>query len=28
MLIVCPHCATLNRVPDDRLKDAPVCGQC
>ena len=28
MLIVCPHCATLNRVPDDRLNDAPVCGQC
>ncbi len=28
MLIVCPHCATLNRVPDDRLHDAPVCGQC
>lgn len=28
MLIVCPHCATLNRVPEDRLKDAPVCGQC
>ncbi|MGA8009068.1 MAG: thioredoxin TrxC [Thiomonas sp.] len=28
MLIVCPHCATLNRVPDDRLQDAPVCGHC
>jgi thioredoxin 2 len=28
MLVVCPHCATLNRVPDDRLQDAPVCGQC
>ena len=28
MLVVCPHCATLNRVPEDRLKDAPVCGQC
>jgi thioredoxin 2 len=28
MLVVCPHCATLNRVPDDRLHDAPVCGQC
>ncbi|WP_298292605.1 thioredoxin TrxC [Thiomonas sp.] len=28
MLIVCPHCATLNRVPDDRLHDAPVCGHC
>ena len=28
MLVVCPHCATLNRVPDDRLHDAPVCGKC
>ena len=28
MLVVCPHCATLNLVPDDRLQDAPVCGQC
>ncbi|MDD4885393.1 MAG: thioredoxin TrxC [Thiomonas sp.] len=28
MLVVCPHCATLNRVPDERLQDAPVCGHC
>lgn len=28
MLIVCPHCATLNRVPEDRLQHNPVCGQC
>ena len=28
MLLVCPHCATTNRVPDDRLKDEPVCAKC
>ena len=28
MLLVCPHCATTNRVPEDRLKDDPVCGTC
>ncbi len=28
MQLVCPHCATLNRVPDDRLRDDPVCGHC
>ena len=28
MLIVCPHCATLNRVPEERVQDNPVCGQC
>jgi len=28
MLVVCPHCSTLNRVPEDRLRDAPVCGKC
>jgi len=28
MLLVCPHCATTNRVPDDRLRDAPVCARC
>ena len=26
--IACPHCATLNRVPRDRLGDTPVCGRC
>jgi thioredoxin 2 len=28
MLLVCPSCAATNRIPDDRLRDAPVCGQC
>ena len=26
--IVCPHCAALNRVPEARLGDHPVCGKC
>lgn len=28
MLIACPQCNTLNRVPDDRLSQQPVCGKC
>ena len=28
MNVVCPHCGTRNRVPADRLDDAPNCGQC
>jgi thioredoxin 2 len=28
MQIACPHCLTRNRVPDDRLSEAPKCGQC
>ncbi|MFL6629884.1 MAG: thioredoxin TrxC [Vitreoscilla sp.] len=28
MLLVCPHCATTNRVPDDRVRDEPVCAKC
>ena len=28
MLIACSHCLATNRVPDSRLNDAPVCGQC
>jgi thioredoxin 2 len=28
MLLVCPHCATTNRVPEDRLQDEPVCAKC
>ncbi|WP_018605151.1 thioredoxin TrxC [Uliginosibacterium gangwonense] len=28
MEIVCPHCHATNRVADDRLADAPVCGVC
>lgn len=26
--IVCPHCHAVNRVPSDRLAQAPKCGQC
>jgi len=26
--VVCPHCAATNRVPEPRLRDAPVCGKC
>lgn len=26
--IVCPHCRSLNRVPEGRLTDHPNCGQC
>jgi len=28
LLIACPHCHTLNRVPSARLAEAPVCGRC
>jgi len=28
MELACPHCLALNRVPDDRLADAPKCGKC
>ncbi|MFO1323946.1 MAG: thioredoxin TrxC [Burkholderiales bacterium] len=28
MQLACPHCLTKNRVPDERLGDAPRCGQC
>ena len=28
MLLVCPHCGTRNRVPDERLGDDPTCGRC
>jgi thioredoxin 2 len=28
MNVVCPHCGAKNRVPDDRLGDAPDCGAC
>ena len=28
MLLVCPHCATTNRVADERLGDQPVCAKC
>jgi len=28
MHLVCPQCGATNRVPIDRLGDAPVCGRC
>ena len=28
MNLVCPACATTNRVPDPRLHEQPVCGRC
>ena len=28
MLIGCPACAALNRVPAERLGEGPVCGKC
>ena len=28
MHLVCPACATTNRIPRERLHDAPVCGRC
>ena len=28
MQIACPHCFTKNRVPDERVGDAPKCGAC
>lgn len=28
MNIVCTHCGTTNRVPDERLDDKPVCARC
>lgn len=26
--IVCPHCDAVNRLPAEKLADAPVCGKC
>lgn len=28
MFLACPQCHGLNRVPEDRLSDAPSCGRC
>ncbi|WP_095108922.1 thioredoxin TrxC [Pseudomonas sp. Irchel 3E20] len=28
LLIPCPHCNGLNRIPAQRLGDAPKCGRC
>ena len=26
--VVCPQCAAVNRIPDERLGDGPRCGKC
>ena len=28
LIIPCAHCASLNRIPANRLHDAPHCGRC
>jgi thioredoxin 2 len=28
VIILCPHCGTLNRVPRERLADGGRCGEC
>ncbi len=28
MQLVCPNCMAKNRVPDERLREAPSCGKC
>lgn len=28
MELVCPNCAAVNRVPDERLSERPKCGKC
>lgn len=28
MHLVCPNCATINRLPDDKLHSGPVCARC
>jgi len=28
MNLVCPHCQTANRVPEERLSEGPKCGRC
>ena len=28
MLVGCPNCSTVNRVPDERLAEDPKCGSC
>lgn len=28
MNLVCPSCGTLNRVPQARIHDQPICGRC
>ncbi|MBI3771644.1 MAG: thioredoxin TrxC [Gammaproteobacteria bacterium] len=26
--VVCPHCDAVNRIPQERLREHPKCGQC
>lgn len=26
--IVCPHCNSINRVPESRITEGPLCGEC
>ncbi len=28
MIIVCPHCLTKNRLPEERREETPRCGSC
>jgi thioredoxin 2 len=28
MHLVCPHCVAVNRVPEERLGDGPICARC
>lgn len=28
MIIMCPHCGGLNRIPDEKLHNQPTCGKC
>ena len=28
LVIPCPHCNGLNRIPAERLSDTPKCGRC
>lgn len=28
LIVPCAHCASLNRIPSDRVHDAPHCGRC
>ena len=28
VVVPCPHCAALNRVPREKLGDTPACGRC
>lgn len=28
MIIMCPHCGGLNRLPEDKLNSQPTCGKC